>query len=915
MEIKGTNEFEHLILKYNDKINKFEDITKRVIYLNKNLNSWYIVFENKQTYHIKLANIKVSINPININIFNKDVLLNDKKVYVKRIIRFDNLGFKVFFEKTVKYYSTIEISEKNIQIVDFGTSVSNTQNVVVDYYKNLSKYASDISKDEISIETLLYKIYNRINHINPSSVLYSYTSQRLRKIPFNKDRLIYPFSTNNSQNKALYNTFTNNLSVISGPPGTGKTQIILNIIANAIYNNRKIAVISNNNTAVENVYLKMKEYDLDFLLAYLGNRDNVNKFFLNEIPVANKIERFSNFQNSEKQVCECSKIIENLYKYNNDIKQLEYKINKLEEEQKHFNNKNFNIQELPIPIDNYEELLKIQKHLISIKKLNFIEKIILKLIYKINIKEYSEIERILLYLNKKSYQLQLDNLRKEKENKEKYIKDNNLREYEKSLKQYSFESLGWFLYTKYKDFDEVKFTPDTYKEKYDQFTFRYPVTLSTTHSLLRNCPDNYLYDLVIIDEASQSDIMTSLITMNVAKSMVIIGDDKQLSQIDNQDIYEFSDKLIQYYKIPNCYQYKNNSILESVIHLPIKVENTLLREHYRCEYRIIDFCNKKFYNDQLIICSKKSIEDSLSVVHTIEGNHSRKNPNGTGQYNDREVEEILKIISENPDKEIGIITPFRAQADYILSKLYNKYPNVEVDTIHKYQGRQKEIIILSTVVNELSEANDDFITNFITNPKLLNVAISRAISKLYLVVSDKVYKSKNNNISHFIEYIKYNSNLPDISGQVTSVFDELYKQNYRIIQDTKLSKKVDSAAEGIMLNLLKSILKNYPTLSLSLHVNLLYLIDDLSGFTEEEIKYIKHPWTHVDFVIYDKVTYKNVLCIELDGTKYHDYSKRRVEKDMIKTKVLINNNINFLRIRTNESGEKNKIIQAIEKNI
>ena len=57
------------------------------------------------------------------------------------------------------------------------------------------------------------------------------------------------------------------------------------------------------------------------------------------------------------------------------------------------------------------------------------------------------------------------------------------------------------------------------------------------------------------------------------------------------------------------------------------------------------------------------------------------------------------------------------------------------------------------------------------------------------------------------------------------------------------------------------------------------------------------------------------MCIELHGTKYHDYSKRRVEKDMIKTKALLNNNINFLRIRTNESGEKIKIIEAIEKNI
>ena len=52
----------------------------------------------------------------------------------------------------------------------------------------------------------------------------------------------------------------------------------------------------------------------------------------------------------------------------------------------------------------------------------------------------------------------------------------------------------------------------------------------------------------------------------------------------------------------------------------------------------------------------------------------------------------------------------------------------------------------------------------------------------------------------------------------------------------------------------------------------------------------------------DNIRYWNVLCIELDNIKYHDYSKRRTEMDMIKTKELLNNNVNFIRIRTNESG-------------
>ena len=64
------------------------------------------------------------------------------------------------------------------------------------------------------------------------------------------------------------------LVLIEGPPGTGKTQTILNIIANIIRNGQTVAVVSNNNAATENVYEKLQKYHLDYLCAKLGKRDN-----------------------------------------------------------------------------------------------------------------------------------------------------------------------------------------------------------------------------------------------------------------------------------------------------------------------------------------------------------------------------------------------------------------------------------------------------------------------------------------------------------------------------------------------------------------------------------------------------------------------------------------------------------------
>ena len=215
------------------------------------------------------------------------------------------------------------------------------------------------------------------------------------------------------------------------------------------------------------------------------------------------------------------------------------------------------------------------------------------------------------------------------------------------------------------------------------------------------------------------------------------------------------------------------------------------------------------------------------------------------------------------------------------------------------------------MVNDLKIDDDDFITDFVTNSQLLNVAISRAIKKIYLVVSDKVYKSTNNTIAQFIDYIKYYCNDSDKEGKVTSIFDSLYNKQNEALLKSPCNKYVDSYAETIMLNELNKILGDYPDYKVLLHYRLSDLLETYDGFTNEEIRYLKHYKTHVDFVIFDKISHKPVLCIEVDGTKFHDYDKIRIEHDEIKNRALKANNINILRLKTNQSGEILKIRQYL----
>ncbi len=110
------------------------------------------------------------------------------------------------------------------------------------------------------------------------TALYAYCTKSIQSLPESLG-IIYPFGINESQIQAVENAFKSQISIVEGPPGTGKTQTILNIIANILLQNKSVAILSSNNSAVENVYEKLAKYDLDYLTAKLGSHENKEIFF------------------------------------------------------------------------------------------------------------------------------------------------------------------------------------------------------------------------------------------------------------------------------------------------------------------------------------------------------------------------------------------------------------------------------------------------------------------------------------------------------------------------------------------------------------------------------------------------------------------------------------------------------------
>ena len=342
------------------------------------------------------------------------------------------------------------------------------------------------------------------------------------------------------------------------------------------------------------------------------------------------------------------------------------------------------------------------------------------------------------------------------------------------------------------------------------------------------------------------------------------------------------------------YRYEENSLLSSMCKTYENISRTLLREHYRCHPQIIGFCNQKFYNNQLVIMTQDNGEnDVLKAYITVEGNHAR------GHFNQRQIDEITNnILPELNSSDVGIIAPYRAQTSALSKEITEQ---IDISTVHKFQGREKDDIIISTVDNEITEFTD--------NPNMLNVAVSRAKKRLKIVVSDNE-KNSRTNIGDLIKYIQYN-NFEIKHSEINSVFDMLYKcyEEKRKSYLKKHKRISEYNSENLMYALISDVLKSevFSKFDVVSHQPLNAIICNFHKLSDEETAYAKNPLTHIDFLIFNVIDKSPVLAIEVDGYAYHNDNSKQSERDKLKNSVLEKYNIPLIRFSTTGSMEKEKL--------
>ncbi|GJQ74697.1 hypothetical protein Trydic_g21548 [Trypoxylus dichotomus] len=320
----------------------------------------------------------------------------------------------------------------------------------------------------------------------------------------------------------------------------------------------------------------------------------------------------------------------------------------------------------------------------------------------------------------------------------------------------------------YSNYDGTKYTKITATQLYS-----YNIVI-TTLVLIGKYSGKYSPDHVFIDEAAQAlepeaDIAVSMLQPN--RQLVLAGDPKQLGPICASAAaakLKLEISLLERLMTTNpLYMHENNNYI------------TMLKLNYRAHPDVLKVPNYLFYDDQLQAVNAVARDDPIAKTcifprtvpkYKLQGlacpvefcsviSEERREGKSPSYYNELEMQMVMKYIkamlslSIKPkvsQTDIGVITPYVRQLHRIKNKLKAlDLQNIEVGTTETFQGREKRIIIISTVRSrhDLLLVDEKYKLGFVKNEKRMNVALTRAMSKLVVIgnphVLGNTYNPKN----------------------------------------------------------------------------------------------------------------------------------------------------------------------------
>lgn len=699
--------------------------------------------------------------------------------------------------------------------------------------------------------------------------------------------------SNLSQDKAIVSALNQN-TIIWGPPGTGKSQTITNILTNILMFNKTALVVSQKKAALEVLKNRMESLEI-FCLFILNDREmNKKKFYE---PMKNYINFLENFNlNAEERMIkiisdkekELMKLTNSIMKndlveeniilfsefdkangYNeellNNLMMLDHNIKfNIEELRKIKNKKNKMVKH----IIKYNNLQK-NKHQYSSKKIkqqinivanNFIDKPI-------------DLDHFLVNKDKINPQLwnKLDLLKHNNDRKNKsWINDhNNLKIIIAKKIIEKIKNFDLSLKAKYNDFAldvrAASLDPAVLIKKHaDIIKIIYPVIITTPETDLQSWTKGE-FDYALLDESSQIYLEKGLPILYLAKIKILAGDDQQMqpskwfaSKLDNEEN--------PFGKIESLLDY---AVAKGVYAL-------LLDKNYRSSFAsLMTFNSQIFYKGELdVVDTWKENNDFLPIeVINVEGVWENSK-------NDKEIDEVIKqtLFNINKFQKIIILAFNASQQLAIESKIIESHPELEqaineqkilIRNIENIQGDEGDLLIASIAYDK----NTKLHATYVAKPggkNALNVATSRAKDKMIVIKSinsEDIINNTSEDIMVFKEWLKFLDMNEEERKNYKYYKNEVIEneENERLINKTNVSIEIDNLTNILIKSIQEDLEKHFEDFNSKFDFVVNYSIGTLQ----------------IPVAILNKSTKQFIVGMFLDTYKYwKSYDEYVLDKDI-----------------------------------
>ena len=682
-----------------------------------------------------------------------------------------------------------------------------------------TRYTQTLLKELNIIKSQSDEVLNKtaLKHIFTKSVL---DNESAEPKPPHEETVSDALLMNAEQRESVDSILNEDITVVTGPPGTGKSQVVMGAVANARIQDKSVLFASRNHKAIDAVVDRLKDQNGGSLIVRTNSKNDPNMKFtfkdaINELQMeSHDADALRKYKQKKSQLNkrlvkrgEYAISLNKIWELRDEIGDLEDKISWLKEEipgktisvlEKSY--QNFITKEL----ENFDQIIKlVKKYTVNKSDSNWVNYFF----------DWVSVLRSWVSLNKSLEKILKDNIEPFPPLRYKDLSDIDIKLLGdiKSFIEYSNAIVP--LETKLKDFPETSDLIEKIKDlnKYIEEHTSMLLTLhSTSHSglipdgedreslaslknaltqqnrgfenhqqrdevekrLLKYIPillKNYpcwavtnlsvgsripiapaIYDISIIDEASQCDIASAIPIMYRSKSATVVGDPNQLSHVSKLNISK--DSLLRnsagLAELDDMrYSYRETSLFDLFASNNI-VSSHLLKETYRSTVDITEYSNQTFYRGSLRVAtneSKLNIPRGASAgIHWTETSGPVVSAGGSGCVSESEIDTIHDLVKtilvdNNYNGTLGVVTPFRQQQKRLLDRIYDTdiphnrllESEIIIDTAHGFQGDEKDVMIFSLCSGpDMPRGSMHFIKE---KSHLFNVAVSRARAVLHIV--------------------------------------------------------------------------------------------------------------------------------------------------------------------------------------